>query len=113
MGVFLSLCKFIRACFITKLPPNLRYCFTEHNTFIKCEVKIYRSLLNRVFNKYVTSNEGTSLHDSNNGVSQADTLPTSTWDSKCRSEETLKGNLKCGGSMWPAFLSIGFGGGLL
>jgi len=83
------------------------------NTFIKCEVKIYHSLFHRVFNKYVSLNEVTSLHDCNNGVSQIGTLPTSTWYSKCRSEETIKGNLKCGGSLWPGFLRIGFGGGLL
>jgi len=88
MGGFLSLRKFIRASFITKLPPNLRYCFSQQNTFIKCEVKIYRSLFRRVFNKYDSLNEVTSLHDCKNGVSQTDTLPTSTWDSKCRSEET-------------------------
>lgn len=55
----------------------------------------------------------TSLHDCNKGVSPTDTVLTSTWDSKCRSEETIKGNLKCGGSMWPAFLRMRFGGGLL
>jgi hypothetical protein len=104
---------FIPACFITKLSPNLRYCYIQHNTFIKCEVKIYRSLFHPIFNKYVALNEVTSLHDGNNGLSQTGRVPTSTWDSKCRTEETIKGNLKFGGSMWPAFFRIGFGGGLL
>jgi hypothetical protein len=106
-------CVFIRACCMKEL----RCCFSQHNRFFKCEVKICRSLLIACL---INMLRWMKLHlyvmvlrDGNNGVCLTNTLPPSPWDTKRRSEQTIKGDLTWGGSMWPGFLRIGFGGELL